>query len=741
MRVRIRAKLILAFLFVAGTSVVVATVIPLHLATNQMESTNRRLLLGQMQSFNRARLAYEEQAKTLARRLQGDAAVIGLAQEGRWSQARAKAEAAVGQPASDVRFEAFVLPPQMALALAGGIVRHTTGGLCLARNPDLGTSGRAAYSGHLAILRHEGEPIGGVFVGFPLIRDLYPVEPRMKMFQEPGELLRVIQQESHPEVTLEFIVPDAAPFEDFLSRAAPEVRRELFTDKQPVSMDRFAEAGGVWQVRLEPIVAPDGEVISIAFLRIPRPHMLASWTSVQKTFTIAALISTLLAVLLAVPVSKSFSRPIRMLSRRAHAVAEGDLDQPVDIRSRDEIGDLARAFNAMQSELRTTLGELKRRAETIERQNLQLDQTIHELSRMKDYTENVLQSVRIGVITFDRDRHITKINDAAVRILEAEGAHVGGLEEYLTSGPLEGVIDDGLRRGRTITDREFELPTLKARRRPVEVTTGLLRRRGKVIGLVISFRDVTLVRALQEQVRRQDRLASLGHLSAGVAHEIRNPLAIIKGSAEILRRRFGGELGEEGLTESIIEETDRLSEVVTNFLEFARPKEPAIVRGDLNGVIRKSLALAEHHRSGENVRVETRLDPDIPPVPMDPEQCQQVFLNLILNALEAMRGGGVLSVTSRTDAASSSAVVEVRDTGEGVDEATRGSIFDPFYTSKEQGTGLGLSVVHMIVAAHRGRIEVESQPGEGALFRVFFPLEPQAGPVPEPSVPPAASAD
>jgi two-component system sensor histidine kinase AtoS len=740
MRLRIRAKLILAFLFVAGVSLVVATVVPLHVATNQMEARNRELLAGQMQIFNRARLAYEERAKLIALRLQTDPVIIDLVHEGMWSQAKARAES-VGNQLADARFDYFLLPSETALALASGIVRHSTYGFRLARSSDLGAAGRSAYTGHLAIVRLEGEPVGGVFVGFPLIEDLSPPEPRGRMFQEAAEFFHLIQEESHPDVTLELIDPNASAFQQFLDRTSPEVRRQLFEAKVPVGVDRFTQPGGVWQVRLEPIIAPDGTVISIAFLRIARPLMLDSWRSVQKNFTIAALISFLLAILLAVRMSKSFSRPIRALSRRAHAVAAGDLDQPIEVEARDEIGDLAKALNTMLGELRRTLEELKRRAETIERQNVQLDRTIHELSRMKDYTENVLQSVGVGVLTFDRDRKITKINDAAIQILEAEGREVNQLEDLLAQGPLNAVIEEGLLEGETVTDREFELITFAGVPRPVEVTSGLLRRKGKGIGLVLSFRDLTLVKALQERVRRQDRLASLGHLSAGVAHEIRNPLAIIKGSAEILRRRFGHHPDEEGLTQSIIEEVRRLSEVVTNFLDFARPKEPTIVQGDLNAVIRKALALAEHHRAGRSVQVEVDWPPDFPAVPMDPEQCQQVFLNLILNALEAMSHGGVLTVRGWVDGASGCAVVEVQDTGEGMDNQTRANIFDPFFTSKEQGTGLGLSVVHMIVAAHGGRIEVDSSPGEGSVFRVFFPLDASVKEEQKASVPPLARED
>lgn len=763
MRVRIRAKLIVAFLFVAGVSLIVASVVPLQLAAVRLARQNQLFLDGQREAFNQVRLRYRQRAETFARRLQEQPQILRLLQDERWSEAARgaeemieewteaarKAQAIDGQVGEDIRFRVAFLPPQKARLLADSIevVQEATGAVVLVRSVDLGLPGRAAFDGTLTSVREQKGAgpesqriVAGLFVGFPLIKDLSPLELLGEMFQPPGDILRLIQKEIVQDLNLYFIQPDALKFRDLLARN-PGMGERLFQEQKIVSLDNFSLLGEVWQVRLEPIYGPSGEVITIAFLRIQRPRMLASWKAVQKNFTIAALVSSLLAVLLAVRISKSFSRPIRMLSRRAHAVAGGDLDEPVEVRSRDEIGDLATAFNTMQAELRRTLGELKRRAETIERQNIQLDHTIHELSRMKDYTENVLQSVRVGVVTIDRDRKVTKINDTALQILEAEGRSVEEIKDILTQEPLNAVVEAGLHRGETITGREFEFSTFGGRPRPVDVTSGLLRRRGEVIGLVLSFRDLTLMKALQDQVRRQDRLASLGHLSAGVAHEIRNPLAIIKGSAEILRRRFGGQADEEGLTHSIIEEVNRLSEVVTNFLDFARPKEPTIVQGDLNGVIHKALALAGHHRSGESVRVESELASDLPPVPMDPEQCQQVFLNLILNALEAMRDGGVLTVRSRVDEVSGCAVVEVQDTGEGIDEETRGNIFDPFFTSKEQGTGLGLSVVHMIVAAHGGRIEVDSEPGQGSVFRVFFPLEAGVKEEAESPVPPLVRGD
>jgi two-component system sensor histidine kinase HydH len=340
---------------------------------------------------------------------------------------------------------------------------------------------------------------------------------------------------------------------------------------------------------------------------------------------------------------------------------------------------------------------------------------------MKNYTENILQSVKGGVITFDLDSRITKINSSAITSLAAENASILETEEHVRGTELWDLVREGLRSGETVTGREIRMMTLAGYLIPIDVSTSLLREGGQPIGLVVSFRDLSRLKVLEEQIRRADRLASLGHLSAGVAHEIRNPLGIIKGSASILHRRFGGKEGEEGLTESIVAEVDRLSDVVTNLLDFARPKPPNIVEANLNAVVGKALQLAQLHRGGR-IEIRNELSPDLPLIPIDPEQCEQVFLNLVLNALEAMEAGGTLTVASDYDPAEDEAVVTVSDTGVGIDPESREKIFDPFFTGKSQGTGLGLSVTHMIVEAHNGRIEVESEVGKGSTFRVRFPM-------------------
>jgi two-component system, NtrC family, sensor histidine kinase HydH len=235
---------------------------------------------------------------------------------------------------------------------------------------------------------------------------------------------------------------------------------------------------------------------------------------------------------------------------------------------------------------------------------------------------------------------------------------------------------------------------------------------------------------LYQQMKERDRLAAIGEMSAGLAHEIRNPLAAIKGAAQYLDPRKLPPEDREFL-EIMIEEVNRLNGVVTQFLDYSRPLKTSMTPTAVNEVLEKTFKLLES-QTPANVKVELQLAEWTPRVQADAEQLKQVFLNLALNAFQAMPGGGRLTASTRVardelafwrEGARRADVVEVRfrDTGPGVPEGARESIFVPFYTTKEKGTGLGLAICQRIVKAHQGSIVVHSRPGEGAEFLVSLP--------------------
>jgi two-component system sensor histidine kinase HydH len=236
-------------------------------------------------------------------------------------------------------------------------------------------------------------------------------------------------------------------------------------------------------------------------------------------------------------------------------------------------------------------------------------------------------------------------------------------------------------------------------------------------------------------VQRSNRLAALGELSAGVAHEIRNPLGVIKNSAEMLRDRIQEDSKRRELTGYIVEEVERLDKVITNFLQFARPAEPDFELMGINDVLEHTTRFMEPETHFAGIAVEKDLASDLPQVLIDSQQLHQVFLNLFMNAFQAMNESGTLRVETRLalpDAAGQGSgsnkdqdgtvTVSISDTGEGISPDIRPRIFDPFFSTKDEGIGLGLSMVHKIIENHNGRIRVESEQGSGTTFIISLPI-------------------
>jgi signal transduction histidine kinase len=235
------------------------------------------------------------------------------------------------------------------------------------------------------------------------------------------------------------------------------------------------------------------------------------------------------------------------------------------------------------------------------------------------------------------------------------------------------------------------------------------------------------IQEAEEAVRRSDRLAALGQLSAGLAHELRNPLGTIKASAEMLERTVSAENEVAREVAGFIgSEVDRANSLVTRFLQFARPLKPRLETGDLAQSLDRSIAMVEREAPG--IAIYKNFAMDVPPFPFDAELLERVFYNLTLNAAQATAQGGAVTVKLR--AAGRMAEVAVIDRGAGIERKQLDSIFNPFFTTKPQGVGLGLSIVSKIVDEHGGKITVESEAGKGSIFRVLLPMD-RVAPPPE----------
>jgi len=230
----------------------------------------------------------------------------------------------------------------------------------------------------------------------------------------------------------------------------------------------------------------------------------------------------------------------------------------------------------------------------------------------------------------------------------------------------------------------------------------------------------------QEQLVRSEKMAALGQLSAGIAHEIRNPLTSVKIFIQSLEKEIDLDENQKEDFTIIKREIDRINEHITRFLDFARPEEPRFQSVPVHALVMDTLSLLAPRMRSTSVDLDVSLPEDLPPVEGDPKQLGQVFLNLILNAVEAMPKGGKLTIQSTLKGVPEDQETWIqlffRDTGCGIPEGDRPYLYDPFFTTKERGTGLGLSIVYSIVQKHNGQIEVESEPGKGSLFIVTLPV-------------------
>src|SRR5581483_7532324 len=222
-----------------------------------------------------------------------------------------------------------------------------------------------------------------------------------------------------------------------------------------------------------------------------------------------------------------------------------------------------------------------------------------------------------------------------------------------------------------------------------------------------------------EQLLQAERLAALGELSAAVVHEVRNPLGSIKGAVEIIREALPSDSARREFAEIASREVDRLDRLVTEFLRFARPPEPATAPADLNEIVRSVASLIEQSAASQNVRIDCKFASDLPLATVDSEQIKQVLLNLAINSLQVMPEGG--SLQFRTARAEETIVIEVEDGGGGIDPAIAARIFDPFFTTKEKGIGLGLSTAFKIAMQHNGKLSAGNG-ARGAIFQLTLPL-------------------
>lgn len=352
-----------------------------------------------------------------------------------------------------------------------------------------------------------------------------------------------------------------------------------------------------------------------------------------------------------------------------------------------------------------------------------------------DFYATIIDSVGDGIIVVDSGGRITLCNPAAEEITGissrlAQGAEFKRLFELETT--LLEIVSKTIRTGITISDHENVVVRSTGRVTPVAVTCyPLVLGSGEHIGAILALKDITYIRELEAAVRQADRLATLGTLAAGLAHEVKNPLGGIKGAAQLLEREF--EPGSEMLdyTRVMIRETDRIDHIIRELLELASPRGLKLAPVNLHKILDDILLLQRESVAAPGIVFSKKFDPSIPEIMADEAMLTRLFLNLIRNAIEVMCDKGRISVSSRVlsdyrmaNNASHSRMVaiEVSDDGPGIPQEDLENIWTPFFTTKSGGTGLGLTICHKIVSEHRGMIKAESDLGHGTKFTVLIPL-------------------
>jgi two-component system sensor histidine kinase HydH len=340
---------------------------------------------------------------------------------------------------------------------------------------------------------------------------------------------------------------------------------------------------------------------------------------------------------------------------------------------------------------------------------------------MKTYTENVVESMADGLISVNRERKIVTLNRKAAEFF-------GAKEEDLKSKEISRVlgidIDNLLKeKGGMLRDWELKVSSQYGAQIPLSLSAAPLKdENDKEMGSVLLLRDLREIRDLQERVRRSERLASLGRLAAGVAHEIRNPLSSIRGFAQFFQNRFKGQEKEQEYASVMVREVDRLNRVITELLDFARPKEPHRELHSAVEILEQTLKVLESELAKKNIAVEKKLEASLPRIWVDRDQLSQALLNLLLNALESMEEAGKIRISMESGGAEVLAI-SISDTGRGIPKEDLERVFEPFFSTKRKGTGLGLAIVHQIVESHKGEIKVESRAGEGTTFRITLPIQ------------------
>jgi len=435
----------------------------------------------------------------------------------------------------------------------------------------------------------------------------------------------------------------------------------------------------------------------IIILGIDKSFFLEELISIQKYTMLLTIIFLVLSMQSIIFIAHHISKPIKYFAEVCKKIEIGNLKEKVNILRGDEIGVLANSFNNMIDQINTSTSQL---------------------IEMTKFNEDILKNIDTGIMTTDNSGRMVTINQAGRVILKRyEDANLLAelddqiLKTIYHQGRINEIISISTSIGKAIY---------------IDASTSLLKKEdGTTYGAICSFNDITDRKILENNIIRVDRLASVGHFAAGLAHEIRNPLTGLKTGIQVIRNREinRDDLSNLDLIDGLTYEIDRINNLVTDLLDFSKPKQTIREKAELKDIIKKSLDLAKEGINTKKIFIDLLTGDEDYQVFVDKGQVEQVFLNIITNAVEAMESGGHLTIDAKYILIDTMPFIQVsfEDDGGGIETEIREKIFDPFFTTKAKGTGLGLVVVAKLIEENHGKIEIESTENVGTKIQVSLP--------------------
>jgi two-component system sensor histidine kinase PilS (NtrC family) len=359
-------------------------------------------------------------------------------------------------------------------------------------------------------------------------------------------------------------------------------------------------------------------------------------------------------------------------------------------------------------------------AERMARAEKELEEKGLDFERLEQLNRSIVGNITSGILTVDESSRITSFNKAAEEI-------TGYSLKEVYYRPVDSVFPGILESNTQEAGMRLEKMVKKKKGTEIFLGFSISEGQGGDAAKIVIFQDLTRLKAMEEQLRRVDKLRALGELSVGIAHEVRNPLASISGSIQVLKEDLDLHGDDRRLMEIVVRETERLNTLITDFLLFARPAQQRRERINLSEIINEKIELFSHSPQASGLDIEGDIKDQFF-IQGDLRQIGQVFWNLFLNSAQSMQEGGRLTIASSVKNGANGTdpgplvSIEVADTGCGIKGENLQMIFDPFYSTKEMGTGLGLAIAHSIVESHGGTVEVRSAPGKGTVFKIVLPL-------------------